>query len=337
MGASKGGLATLCFLSLCTLSLCWWETGHLLVAKVAELDLLARGRDDVLSLATEFALYGSNLSPNYSNTFAGSALWADDIKEQGIHMWDNWHFIDQPFIEDGTFIKLDLDPNNVVNMINEAVKVLSPASAQLNKTLEKAFLTRFLIHCVGDLHQPLHTVSLYNEDFPNGDEGGNLVNVTLGFESDENITNLHAFWDSGAALFPSIRERPVSNESMEVVADLAEDLIDRFTRDDFADQLSVRNVAQWARDSFALSRDDVYPPVLEDGPTITREYQQKSYEIIVRQVTLAGYRLADLFESIFSSKSQIKNKYFAKFADSRYKPFSIEERVKESRRKMLIL
>lgn len=51
---------------------------------------------------------------------------------------------------------------------------------------------RLLIHYVGDIHQPLHTVSRFTKDFPNGDMGGNLFML----KESENVTELHALWDS---------------------------------------------------------------------------------------------------------------------------------------------
>jgi hypothetical protein len=47
----------------------------------------------------------------------------------------------------------------------------------------------WLLHLIGDLHQPLHTTALYAVDlFPTGDRGGNDVGV-------RGATNLHALWD----------------------------------------------------------------------------------------------------------------------------------------------
>jgi hypothetical protein len=78
-------------------------------------------------------------------------------------------------------------------MVNNAIKVLS---SNVNKTTaEKALFSRYLIHVVGDIHQPLHSVSLYNQTFPSGDRGGNSLKITL---MNGTSQNLHSFWDSGA-------------------------------------------------------------------------------------------------------------------------------------------
>lgn len=46
----------------------------------------------------------------------------------------------------------------------------------------------------GDIHQPLHSVSLFNETFKSGDRGGNSLTIYL---QDGSKTNLHSFWDAG--------------------------------------------------------------------------------------------------------------------------------------------
>lgn len=64
----------------------------------------------------------------------------------------------------------------------------------MNQEFEKSLLMRYLIHVLGDIHQPLHASTLVNEQFPNGDQGGNLFLIKYS----ENIENLHKLFDSGA-------------------------------------------------------------------------------------------------------------------------------------------
>jgi len=52
----------------------------------------------------------------------------------------------------------------------------------------------WLIHLVGDIHQPLHSVQIFTTDYPNGDRGGNLICVRPS-ESGKPM-NLHRLWDS---------------------------------------------------------------------------------------------------------------------------------------------
>jgi len=52
----------------------------------------------------------------------------------------------------------------------------------------------YLVHVMGDVHQPLHSCALFNENFKKGDMGGNLFKIPYSGE----IRNLHSFFDSGA-------------------------------------------------------------------------------------------------------------------------------------------
>ena len=57
---------------------------------------------------------------------------------------------------------------------------------------------RLLIHIVGDMHQPLHNVNMYNLKYPDGDQGGNKLNIlTL----NKIFIKLHFYFDSGAERF----------------------------------------------------------------------------------------------------------------------------------------
>lgn len=57
--------------------------------------------------------------------------------------------------------------------------------------MEVAFMARYLIHLIGDLHQPLHCTTYVSGQFPMGDEGGNLIHIM--FEGKPDV--LHYFWD----------------------------------------------------------------------------------------------------------------------------------------------
>lgn len=61
-----------------------------------------------------------------------------------------------------------------------------------NGTDAESIALRFLIHFVGDFHQPLHCLARVNEDYPKGDAGGNAFELPYRYR----VENLHALWDS---------------------------------------------------------------------------------------------------------------------------------------------
>jgi hypothetical protein len=64
-----------------------------------------------------------------------------------------------------------------VIMVEQARNVLKTNIKNL--TAERALYSRYLVHLVGDIHQPLHSVSLSNHTYPKGDAGGNLLKIKL--------------------------------------------------------------------------------------------------------------------------------------------------------------
>lgn len=59
-------------------------------------------------------------------------------------------------------------------------------------------MARYLIHLVGDIHQPLHSVAMFSNEFPEGDQGGNKITVKA---PNGTSYNFHSFWDQGGYLF----------------------------------------------------------------------------------------------------------------------------------------
>lgn len=141
------------------------------------------------------------LVPNTSWTLIESSVWPDDIKgtNYGMDLWNDWHFIDSPYIYDGVIPTLNYSAtvSNSVYIVNQAKKVL--AKNLNNHTAERALLARYLIHLAGDIHQPLHSVAFFNVTYPKGDQGGNLLKIKLPGNTTDG--NFHSYWDSGAYKF----------------------------------------------------------------------------------------------------------------------------------------
>ena len=165
----------------------------------------------------DFANWVALLPPNTAAAdtnlmlFMIAATWADRIKSAAGFSEDNptdinkcgpvsaqnigftdhfrhrcWHFIDVAFAQDGTAI---LPPTPVPNA-QERVDLFRPALGGNDEDL-KAYDLSWLLHLVGDLHQPLHCTTRVGQGHPDGDAGGNLVTVMPGTSTQK----LHKFWD----------------------------------------------------------------------------------------------------------------------------------------------
>jgi hypothetical protein len=118
------------------------------------------------------------------------ATFADDIKGQGYSFQAGWHFIDTPYLAEGgdlSDFEFTMDAEDVVDCLENLTEWLSGSNdtylqSSYYKTIKsyfpnesdaRSFALRLVIHYVGDLHQPLHTVSEVDYEYPAGDRGGN--------------------------------------------------------------------------------------------------------------------------------------------------------------------
>jgi hypothetical protein len=91
----KGTLVTLINLLLINFSLCFWDTGHMLVAQIAELTL-KNENPSALEFATKLVGNLNSMSHNKISNFVESATWPDDTKKFGFLPFDNFHFLNLP-------------------------------------------------------------------------------------------------------------------------------------------------------------------------------------------------------------------------------------------------
>lgn len=151
---------------------CWWEIGHMTVAQIAANYLKDQGHEQALNKFTALIDGFANLSDGRTNTFVEAAVWSDDIKEYNVSYFDDYHFTDIVFDPHNIFAAMSQFQKDVnsINVMNSAKSVLKTNKDGV--TFERCFMARFLLHVVGDIHQPLHSVSMYNESLKTGDLGG---------------------------------------------------------------------------------------------------------------------------------------------------------------------
>jgi hypothetical protein len=159
----------------------WGDEGHRIIAQVAE-----RRLEPAVAQAVRDLIGPDRLSD--------ISTWADHIKQDRPESRP-WHFVDIPLGRE------DYDPARdcarprpgdcLIGALERSRTVLSDPAADRTAKIEAL---KFLVHLVGDLHQPLHCVD-------NGDRGGNDVQVLFFGESTNRFSqkpwNLHAVWDAG--------------------------------------------------------------------------------------------------------------------------------------------
>lgn len=162
-------------------ALAWGDRGHSIVAELAE-----RRLEPVVRQKIE-ALLGPGIS------MASIASWADAVRLLRPET-SNWHFVDIPVGATAYVPAEHCKPSPKGDCVVAALGRLRDALVDTNQsqTIRREALM-FIVHFIGDLHQPLHAAER------NNDEGGNKVRVIwLDRDHLPVVSNLHRYWDFGA-------------------------------------------------------------------------------------------------------------------------------------------
>ena len=151
----------------------WGKTGHRIVGEIAERQLTDNVKEIIYDI-----LDGESLS--------SVSTWADEMRSNpDWRPYDKWHYVNLP--SDIEYMEMKHTQENIVIIINRAIAILKSPSA--DKEMKKFYL-KYLVHLIGDLHQPMHTGQY--EDY-----GGSKIPLKFkGRKGTETNTNLHVLWDS---------------------------------------------------------------------------------------------------------------------------------------------
>ena len=259
---------------------------------VAELDLLD-SNPSAYNTANEIVqVLNGPLTHDISNTFVESACWADDIKLYSMTYLNSGHFYDTPYNPEG-LLSTPVPPQDVLWVIHNINDTLTYQTLE-NAPFETSFSLRFLIHVIGDMHQPLHCTQMWSTAFPKGDLGGNFFKITY----DYGIKQLHALWDSGVGVMKDDMKRPFNQESWAFLHQYAELFMRENPRSSLEYELSFKSPEDWCLESFQNAIDFVYQGIEQyDRPS--EEYLERGWTLIKKQIALAGYRLSDMIQEYY--------------------------------------
>jgi len=269
--------------------------------------------NDLIAKNPRYEIWKHSLPSGISNVdrdlylFMLATTWPDDIKDDPSYTNDGpdkgntpptdssatnnvgypdtarhkyWHFIDIPFSPDKTQLGLVPYPNAETEVAVFRQVLASNADPEL-----KSYDLVWLLHLVGDIHQPLHCTSRFTAGQTGGDSGGNgLKFCPSGSPTCDD--SLHSFWDG--LLGPN----SASPQQVAVVATvLASVKVDPNDLD----------VHTWVDESFALARSAAYanPPVgVGKGPfQYGKGYASNAKAVAQTRVVQAGLRLANILNT----------------------------------------
>jgi hypothetical protein len=284
----------------------WNKAGHMVMAAITYRDLKKNHPeviDKVVSLLKKNPEFTTRWAPSLQNVaeedrdqylFMLAARWPDDIRGNLMFDRPNHHFVDFAFVPPGqptSVMGVDPDPENILTSLKENQQILLNAAEDNDSEGKKAVALSWIFHQIGDIHQPLHTVSLFTTDYSSseGDRGGTRFYIRP--KDGAPTISLHKLWDDfilGSENFQTVRNRATE-------LGLRQDL----SRSSFA-QLTKKDFNEWAQESFVLAKLVAYRKGTlkgskdkNDGKLLPEDYLDQCQPVAQRQVVLAGYRLAD--------------------------------------------
>jgi hypothetical protein len=280
-------LAAFSLLAFASSSFAWIDTGHMVIAAIAEGRLNKTAWDECDRL---LKIGGTPETKG----FIAASVWADDTKtkENG-----PWHYIDFPYRTDGKPTQTKPGDENAAWAINHFSDILKDKT---KPDADRADALRYLIHIVGDIHQPMHAISRESDEHPTGDRGGNDFPIKTGdlFASMERPpTNLHFLWDMGVGEFmPGIEKRPLGPDGEGRIRIMGQNLTVKFPVALFKDQVNDLDPMVWAKESFNSATQMAYK--VRTGGEIDLSYAGPAKTIAGARAALAGYRLAALLNKL---------------------------------------
>lgn len=264
----------------------WGANGHRIVARICDLNLTPQAKTEIQNI----------LGKDYIEELAN---WPDYVKsERGWDFAEKWHYTtvhpDQGVLDVRAHYLKDSSINDAIEAIEFMHDILLGDAAAIQSfekmmrdnrarplaNSTKATALAFLVHLVGDIHQPLHVGK-------NRDLGGNKISVLFFYEK----TNLHAVWDTELIEHERLSYTEFARFSNKLTP---AEMID-------AQQSTIDD---WAQESIVL-RERIYNTLYnytdrDSGlPSFSWQYQHDFIPEVKQRLALSGVRLAGILNNIF--------------------------------------
>ncbi len=239
-------------------AMAWGQVGHRVTGQLAEYYLSDNAKQQIQALF-----------PNSS--LAEISTLADEMRSDPSEFWQKtanpWHYVT---IEQGVDYHAEHAPD-----VGDAYTALLAFKATLQNPQasieDKQLALHFIVHIIGDLHQPLHV--------GNGtDRGGNQVKVEFFWEE----SNLHRVWDSGL-----IDRQQLS------YTEWTQWLQQKISPEQ-AKAWQTTDAKQWMKESATL-RNTIYP----EGDKLSWSYQYEHLPEVKTRLQMAGVRIAAYLNDVF--------------------------------------
>lgn len=270
----------------------WGDGGHEITGIIAyaRLTPAVKKKVDALLAADRDTLTAAD--------FVSRTVWADKYRDSDRQTTKKryegtreWHFVDIELSDGnvdaacyrsakGSFGQLASAGPAKACVIDKISQFAAELRSNATPKSETILALKFLLHFIGDLHQPLHAAD-------NRDRGGNDVAIIYGNRTTPD--NLHSYWDR--ELVERLGADPRTTGAT----------LNRQISSAKAEQWSKGTFSAWAKESFQQAKTVTYnfhgtrEFEAEGGSKVQRldaAYDQRALPVVREQLSKAGVRLA---------------------------------------------
>ena len=262
-------ISGLLLIASCEQALAWGQNGHRIVGQIA---------NDHLTKTTQKAiqpLLGGDL-------LAEVSTWADEMRSAPEPFWQKestrWHYINvaNPAEFNAQHYQHAHGREEVKDIYGGILLCIAKLKDQQTPIADRQFYLRFLVHLVGDIHQPMHAGHAE-------DRGGN--NIALTFFG--RPTNLHSLWDTEL-----LESQNLSFSEFAAFIDTQDKQLIK--------EILTSSPADWLSESMSLS-ENIYR---NTGSQLSYAYIYQYLPIAQQRLLRAGIRLAGLLNSIYDRRAK---------------------------------
>jgi hypothetical protein len=291
-------------LFLCLNVQAWWSPGHMVTAMIAYKNLNKNAKAQVDRLTKIL-----QRDYPYTNHITAMSTWADDLKAEGERSYNSWHYTNIPYNPKG----IALPPKQNVDVLWAIDQAKSVLKSKTTNDVDKARQLAFLIHFVGDIHQPLHSTTYYTNSLPAGNVGGNAFPIS----SFGKWRNLHQAWDDGCGYLSEYNDidpygepkEPVSEAEIERLEKLAKQICKKHPEKSLV-AVEITDQDFWALEGHKLAIKYGYKGVqsvdekgwkkyVKPNDPLSEYYLEQGQAVVEERLAMGGYRLARVLNELF--------------------------------------
>lgn len=278
----------------------WNEKGHMVLARLAWKELKPEERAKIVEFLKSHPHYQEFLLakrpdniPEDEWAFMKAASWSDWVrggpKERQAYHRATWHYVNVPYVVPGAKVKAPGEgEENVIKQIDLSKKVVLNATSRE----ERAVHVTWVFHLIGDIQQPLHNITKFTDEQPDGDRGGNDSGVKLSGKP----TRLHTMWDN-------LIGSDISLSSISKAVEEIEELVKKNPKNTVEEIEKHTTPRSWSEEAHALGLKHAYldgklkvaiykEKATEAMPDAPEGYAKDAGEVARYQIYKGGKRLA---------------------------------------------